>query len=119
MAYNTRRIKTDFDGKPTPQYFDVELDSYEPQHGLAGAASVHVIGTLVHDAWEGSSTTTRNLTKQCVGVNLKNDGTSDIVLNINDLSITIKAGEHYSAKFQPFTVLTLTTTSPYRAEVMI
>jgi hypothetical protein len=38
MAYNTKRIKTDVDGKPIPQVFNPALDEYEALKGDAGAA---------------------------------------------------------------------------------
>ena len=42
MAYNTKRIKTDVDGKPIPQVFNPALDEYEALKGDAGAAR-HII----------------------------------------------------------------------------
>lgn len=38
MAYNTRPIKKDVDGRPIPQYFNPITDQYEPLYGVAGAA---------------------------------------------------------------------------------
>ena len=38
MPANTRRIKTDVDGKPIPQVFNPVLDEYEALKGDAGAA---------------------------------------------------------------------------------
>lgn len=42
MAYNTKAIKKDIDGKPIPQVFNPTLDEYEALKGDAGAAR-HVI----------------------------------------------------------------------------
>lgn len=42
MAYNTKAIKKDVDGKPIPQVFNPTLDEYEALKGDAGAAR-HVI----------------------------------------------------------------------------
>ena len=38
MAYNTRSIKKDVDGRPIPQYFNQMTDNYEPLLGEDGAA---------------------------------------------------------------------------------
>lgn len=38
MAYNTRSIKRDVDGRPVPQYFNSTIDDYEPLLGENGAA---------------------------------------------------------------------------------
>lgn len=38
MAYNTRSIKKDVDGRPVPQYFDPLLDDFQPLFGSGGAA---------------------------------------------------------------------------------
>lgn len=42
MAYNTKRIKTDVDKKPIPQYYNPVNDEYEALKGDAGAAR-HVL----------------------------------------------------------------------------
>jgi len=38
VAYNTRAIKKDVDGRPIPQYFNQTVDDYEPLLGENGAA---------------------------------------------------------------------------------
>ena len=48
MPANTKRIKTDVDGKPIPQVFNPALDEYEALKGDAGAAR-HVIYTATGD----------------------------------------------------------------------
>ena len=40
MAYNTKPIVTDVDGNPISQYYNKELDQYEPLEGQAGANKV-------------------------------------------------------------------------------
>jgi hypothetical protein len=119
MPYNTRRIKTDFDGKPIPQYVDVDGDSYEPQHGMAGGATVHILGTIVHESWEATATVTKNLAKPCTAVSVANDGTVDVFINVHDFTIKVRPEETYYANFEPFTSLTITTTDGlYRAEAL-
>src|SRR5690606_25589982 len=38
MAFNTKPIKTDLNGKPIPQYYDPTIDDYRPLEGQHGAA---------------------------------------------------------------------------------
>jgi len=38
MAYNTKPIKKDLDGKPIPQYFNPVTDEYEELRGTGGAS---------------------------------------------------------------------------------
>ena len=40
MAYNTKPIITDSEGNPISQYYNKELDQYEPVEGQAGANKV-------------------------------------------------------------------------------
>ncbi len=117
MPYNTRRVAVDFDGKPIPQYYDESLDSYEVNKGLSGGASAHVIGTLLHDSWEGNSNVTKNFTKLCTGLYLKNDGSGDVTVTINTKTIKVKSGESFAMRFEQFSTLTINTTSAYRAIV--
>jgi hypothetical protein len=44
MAYNTKSIKKDVDGKPIPQIFDVVKDDYEVLQGRNGAQRVEIYG---------------------------------------------------------------------------
>ena len=44
MAYNTKPIKKDLDGKPIPQYFNPVTDEYEELRGTGGASS-----TILYD----------------------------------------------------------------------
>lgn len=117
MATNTRRIKTDFDGKPIAQGFNIDIDDFEPSQSLAGGASSHVLGSIIHDTWSGSANITKNFTKLCVGFSLKNDGSTDVTVTINTLTFVVKGGESFNGNFEPFSSLTITTTSAYRALV--
>ena len=44
MAYNTKSIKKDVDGKPIPQYFNPAVDDYEVLQGRNGANRVELYG---------------------------------------------------------------------------
>jgi hypothetical protein len=48
---------------------------------------------------------------------ITNDGTADITVTIGSLSFTVKATETYSSLFDPFTAVTVSATSAYRAWV--
>lgn len=43
MAYDTKSIIKDVNGKPVPQYFSVENDKYEVVEGSKGALKVNMI----------------------------------------------------------------------------
>lgn len=45
MAYNTKSIKKDVDGKPIPQYFNPVTDEYEEMRGTGGASR-----TILYDS---------------------------------------------------------------------
>ena len=117
MPYNTKRIKRDFDSNPIPQYYDQNLDSYEVNYGLAGAASFHKLGSIVQDMWSGSANITKSLTEECIGFSIKNDGTGDVTITINTFTFVVKTKESFEANFMPFTSVIITTTSAYRAYV--
>ena len=44
MAYNTKSIKKDVDGKPIPQYFNPTGDEYEALQGRNGANRIEIYG---------------------------------------------------------------------------
>jgi len=50
MPFNTRRIKTDADGRPVPQYFNPAADDYEVLQGEAGASRHIASGPLAKAA---------------------------------------------------------------------
>lgn len=73
---------------------------------------------VVKDYFEGSSNITKTYTDSMVGFDISNDHTTTgLTFTINDLTIPVKASETYSANFEPFTSLTITTSVPYRATV--
>ncbi|MBB6446450.1 hypothetical protein [Bacillus benzoevorans] len=117
MPHNTKRIKTDIEGKAAPQVWNDDIDDYQANNGRHGAASMYQLGSIVHDAWSGSANATKTFTKQCFGFALKNDGAGDVVVTIGTLTFTIKAGESFNGNFEPFSEITIATTSAYRALV--
>jgi chitodextrinase len=75
---------------------------------------------VVKDYFEGSANITKTYTDSMVGFEIANDaasGGSQLTFTINNLTIPVKAQEVYSANFDPYKSVTITTTVPYRATV--
>lgn len=72
-------------------------------------------GTVVKDTWSGNANITKTFTAPRNTLLIANDGSTDVVLNVNGLSFTIKSTEVFDERLDPFTTLTLSTTSAYRA----
>ena len=105
-------------GIPSPQYFNQEANRYDPQTGRDGAAWYHQRGTVTIDYINNTVDVTKNYTNNCYGFALVNDGDGDVVVKINNLTITIKAGEAFESLFKPFTSLKIESAgTAYRAVV--
>lgn len=53
MAYNTKQIKTDANGKPVPQYYNKDMDDFEVLEGQKGASKV-----IAYDSYGNESNVT-------------------------------------------------------------
>lgn len=73
------------------------------------------IGKTVKDAFSGNATVTKTYGTAKTGILLTNDGASDVTMTVNGLTNTIKPTEVFDMLFDPFTSVTITTTSAYRA----
>lgn len=100
MAFNTKPLVTDLNGKPSPQYFNPDADSYEVVEGYNGAIRVILIGRQTHASVETTATTTESTATFDVDYisMISNDGTDDILFNFDANTsaagtITLKAGE--------------------------
>ena len=118
MAFDDRKIITDIDRRPVPQYFNEKTNQYEPIKGRDGANSFIQLGTVAQEAWEGSANITKTFPSNRYGFSIMNDGTADLTFTINGQTRRVKPGEGYSALFPAFTSITITATSAYRAEVL-
>lgn len=67
------------------------------------------------DYFEGTDNVTHTFSQIVSGFGITNDGSSDLTVTINGLTITVKAGEVFEDSFVSFTTATITTTVPYRA----
>ena len=107
MAYNNKQLLTDAYGKPIPQYYDADTDSYKPLTDPNSAKA--------KEPFSGTTNFTKTFSKPMNGIVISNDGASDLTIAIGTDTYTVKAGEVFSEMFEPFTQVTVTTTVPYRA----
>lgn len=117
MPYNTKSLVTDKNNKPVPQYFNPKSDQYEPIEGSYGANSFIERGRIVKDAFSGSSTTTKNYQTKMYGFGIVNDGESNLTVTINSFNIVVKPDETFDDLFDPFTSVTITGNTNFRAVV--
>ena len=64
--------------------------------------------------FSGSSNKTYETSDVWIGVHLLNDGGSDIIVKVNGLEITVKAGEKLDDDFEEFTRIEILSTVTYR-----
>jgi hypothetical protein len=105
-------------GKPAPTYQNDETGNWELIKGTLGGPYYTHRGTVAQEAWEGNATITKTFNENRYGFSVVNDGTTDLTFTINSQTRRVKPGESYSSLFDPFTSITITTTSAYRAEVL-
>lgn len=72
MAYNTKSIIKDVNGKPVPQYFNMELDRYEVIESKDGMLRVIMVDS------QGREIQSQNLVDQ---INNKLDELIEVVIN--------------------------------------
>lgn len=101
-----------------PQHYSQEKGVYEVTEGKYGSQSFIKRGSILVDFFEGNTTVTKDYNAYMYGLDVINDGESDLTIGVNSLNIIVKAGEKYYSLFDPFTTFTLTTTSAYRVAVL-
>lgn len=117
MAYNDKPIITDANRRPIPQYFNEQTNQYEPIKGRNGANSFIQLGTIAMESWTESNPIT-TFPSERYGFSIMNDGTTDLSFTINGNTRVVKPGEGYSSLFEPFTSVTISGSTVYRAEVL-
>ena len=117
MAYNSKSLVTDRNNKPVPQYYNPKSDQYEPIVGAHGANSFIERGRIVKDAFSGSTTITKTYLTNMYGFGIVNDGENDLTVSINNFNIVVKPTEAFDDLFDPFTTLTISGNSAFRAVV--
>lgn len=82
-----------------------------------GSIYVRVTGNSVKDSFSGNQTVTKPFPTQMTGFAIVNDGDQDLSFSIGDISITVKPEESFDGNFDPFTSVTITADSEFRAIV--
>lgn len=82
-----------------------------------GSRNVSLTGSIVKDKIYGSSNITKNYEAPMRGFEIVNDGVANLTYTINGMTFDVKAGEVDYNSFDPFTSVTITATSAYRARV--
>ena len=91
---------------------EVLRNSYDRDNSI-----VKISQGIVKESFSESSTNTHVLNQECGSLFLSNDGTtSDIVLTVGTVSITLKATESINENFDKFSSVTVTNSGsePYR-----
>lgn len=104
MAYSDQALITDVSGKPIPQYYNEDTDSYLP---LRGGCPI--------EPFSGSTTVTHTFAQIIYGFGITNDGSEDLTFAIGTDTYTVKPGEVWEYTLPGLTAVTITTTSAYRA----
>ncbi|MEC0264410.1 fibronectin type III domain-containing protein [Paenibacillus anseongense] len=74
------------------------------------------------EPFSGSGNLTKEFTTEMIGIEISNDsepgktGAADLTFTINDQTRTVKSGEVVTGRYKPFTVVTINSTVPWRAE---
>lgn len=104
-------------GLPAPQYYNPKTDRYEVIAGRDGANSFIEKGRVVKDIIEDTMSVVRTYPTAMFGLGVVNDGISDLLIEVNSMTITVKPGETFDDLFEPFTTLRIHATSSFRAVV--
>lgn len=105
-------------GKPAPQYYNEDGNTYEVIKGRHGANSFIQLGTIAMEAWQESVSATKTFPSNRFGFSAVNLGTTDMSFTINGQTRTLSPREAYSNLFEPFTSVSIVASSLYKAEVM-
>jgi hypothetical protein len=137
LAVQDKSLKRDKYGLPISQVFNKEKDDFVVSEGedgkiyvmdqdlierldavISGINSVKVRGLGVcRGSYYGSSNITIPLDSAMTGFEISNDGPTNLTYTINNITTEVKTGEVDIVEFAPFTSVTITTTSAYRARV--
>ncbi|MET3288376.1 hypothetical protein EDM56_04345 [Brevibacillus fluminis] len=115
MSFQTKNLVRDSASLPIPQYFNIGNDSYEPVNGKNGATFVQIKGKAAKEPFSGNTDTTYTFSTAMHEFVIINDGNSELTVGLNGFLFTVKAGELFDEQFEPFSEVTVKTTSPFRA----
>lgn len=77
-----------------------------------------VIPLAVKKSFSGSSNTTHAIPETAEALSISNRGASDVTFTVNDISITVAAGETFSAAFRTFSSVGIVASDSYALVVM-
>jgi hypothetical protein len=107
MAYNTKYMLTDATGRNfIPQYYDPFTDTFKP-----------LLNPKVRDSFSNTTNVTKNYTNPMCGFAIQNDGTANLTVTINGMTITVKPTEGFEENFEPFTQVQVVASGAFRAIV--
>lgn len=104
------------DGSKLKIYPNGSIDVNVKDMDMTGAA-ITVEELKVKDVFRGNVTETKAYLSEMSFIGLVNDGTDELTIEVNGMSIPVLPKEPFEEFFDPFTTVTITTTGPYRAFV--
>ncbi|CAH1230650.1 hypothetical protein PAECIP111891_06710 [Paenibacillus allorhizoplanae] len=109
-------------GNVTPPQFLNEEGKWELIRGAGGAYRMQVPVEVSDEPFGGTGNLTKEFTSEMTGLVISNDsepgttGAASLTFTIDGKTRIVKAGEVYEGRFKPFTVVTVNSTVPWRAE---
>ncbi|MDR6883100.1 fibronectin type III domain-containing protein [Bacillus sp. 3255] len=109
-------------GNITPPQFLNEQGDWELVRGSGGSYRMQSSVEVSDEPFSGSGNLTKEFTSEMTGIEISNDsvpgtvGAADLTFTINGKTRVVKAGEVVSGRYKPFTVVTINSTVPWRAE---
>ncbi|MDD9266039.1 fibronectin type III domain-containing protein [Paenibacillus sp. GCM10023248] len=109
-------------GNVTPPQFLNEQGEWELVRGSGGSYHMQSPIEVSDEPFSGSGNLTKEFASEMIGIEVSNDskpetsGAADLTFTINGKTRTVKAGEVVTGRFKPFTVVTINSTVPWRAE---
>jgi chitodextrinase len=109
-------------GNVTPPQFLNEEGKWEVIRGAGGAYRMQVPVEVSDEPFSGTGNLTKEFTAEMTGLIISNDsepgvsGAASLTFTIDGKTRIVKAGEVYEGRFRPFTVVTVNSTVPWRAE---
>jgi chitodextrinase len=122
MAVDFTKLLKRVNGIIVPQYWNDGLQDWEVLEGSGGAYRMQVPVEVSDEPFGGTGNLTKEFTSEMTGLVISNDsepgatGAASLTFTIDGKTRTVKAGEVYEGRFKPFTVVTVNSTVPWRAE---
>jgi len=102
---------------PRNEWFYFDGVNYRPLIDEHGVLQLRVTGQSVKDYFTGNTTIHRFYDTPMNRLSIVNDGEADISFTIGTMTITVKPSEYFDSDFDPFTEITVTAISSFRAIV--